>query len=87
MFQNMIRIRGDIDDLGRAVRSARKAEGFTQEQVALASGVARGVVVRLETGSGGVRLESALAILSALSLDIALLPRAPVGGTSQLDAG
>ncbi len=64
-----------LSRLSKEVRDARRRRGLSQEDVALAAGVARGVVQKLETGRGLIRLDTALAILSALSLDVELRDR------------
>ena len=61
------------DDLGRAVRKARKALGLTQPQLALAAGVGVRFVVEMEAGKPTLRLENILRVLQAL------------GGTLTLD--
>lgn len=52
--------------LGDAVRSARKALGLTQPQLALAAGVGIRFIVDLEAGKPTVRLENVLRVLQAL---------------------
>ena len=69
---------GDAGELGQIVRRARRAQRLTQEELALAAGVGRGVVQKLERGRGLVRLDSALAILAALSLDVRLVARGAI---------
>ena len=61
--------------LAQALRERRAELGVTQMQLAIAAGVGRGVVQKLETGRGTVTLDSALAIVAALSLDLHLARR------------
>jgi transcriptional regulator with XRE-family HTH domain len=61
--------------LGRLVRERRRARSLTQADLAAAAGVGRGVLQKLETGRGDVTVTGALAILSALSLDVDLVER------------
>lgn len=58
--------------LGEAVRSARKALGLTQPQLALAAGVGVRFIVDLETGKPTVRLENVLRVLQALGVTVSL---------------
>lgn len=58
--------------LGNALRAARKHLGLTQPQLALAAGVGVRFIVDLEAGKPTVRLENVLRVIGAL------------GGTLQL---
>jgi y4mF family transcriptional regulator len=62
--------------LGAAVRGARKQLGLTQAQLALAAGVGARFVVELEAGKPTVRLQHTLRVLAALGgkLQLAGLP-------------
>lgn len=61
--------------LAAAVKARRAELGWTQNDLALGAGVGRGVVQKLETGRGTVTIDSVLAILAALSLDLHLAGR------------
>jgi y4mF family transcriptional regulator len=61
-----------VQDLGAALRVARKALGLNQADLALAAGVGLRFVVELEAGKPTVRLELVLRVIDAL------------GGTLQL---
>ena len=52
--------------LGAALRSARKQLGLTQPELALAAGVGVRFIVDLEAGKPTVRLDSVMRVLSAL---------------------
>lgn len=56
------------DDLGRAVRTARHAQGLRLEDVALAAGVGIRFVSELERGKPSVRLAETLSVLAALGM-------------------
>jgi len=58
--------------IGQLIRRTRRDRRFSQIDLATAAGVGRGVVQKLEAGRGTVTLESALRILGALSLDVAI---------------
>jgi HTH-type transcriptional regulator / antitoxin HipB len=53
-------------DLGQALRIARKQLKMTQPQLALASGVGLRFIVELERGKATVRLESVMQVIEAL---------------------
>jgi HTH-type transcriptional regulator / antitoxin HipB len=53
-------------ELGEALRSARKQLGLTQPQLALAAGVGVRFIVDLESGKSTVRLDSVLRVIDAL---------------------
>ena len=52
--------------LGDALRAARKQLGLTQPQLALAAGVGVRFIVDLEAGKPTVRLENVLRVIDAL---------------------
>jgi HTH-type transcriptional regulator/antitoxin HipB len=62
-------------DLGSVVRERRTSRGLRQEDLALASGTGRRFVVELEQGKPNVRLDSTLAVLQALGLELTVAPR------------
>ncbi|GHT81898.1 hypothetical protein FACS1894116_00870 [Betaproteobacteria bacterium] len=59
--------------LGDALRSARKQLGLTQPQLALAAGVGVRFIVDLEAGKATVRLENILRVIDALGGEIQLI--------------
>ena len=54
------------DQLGDALRAARKQLGLTQPQLALAAGVGVRFIVDLEGGKPTLRLENVLRVIDAL---------------------
>ncbi len=58
--------------LGAALRAARKHLGLTQPQLALASGVGVRFIVDLEAGKPTLRLENVLRVIDALGGEIQL---------------
>ena len=58
--------------LGDAIRAARKQLGLTQPQLALAAGVGVRFIVDLEAGKPTVRLENVLRVIHALGGEIHL---------------
>ena len=61
--------------IGDAVRSARIRAGLSQQDLALASGVGRTTVVKLENGQPSVSLGGAQRVLGALRLRLAAVAR------------
>ena len=68
--------------LGDALRAARKHLGLTQPQLALAAGVGVRFIVDLEAGKPTVRLENVLRVIDALGGEVQLsgLPSSVVNG-------
>jgi len=58
--------------LGEALRAARKQLGLTQPQLALAAGVGVRFIVDLEAGKPTLRLETVLRVIEALGGEINL---------------
>jgi y4mF family transcriptional regulator len=58
--------------LGHALRSARKQLGLTQPQLALAAGVGVRFIVDLEAGKPTLRLEKVLRVIDALGGEVRL---------------
>ncbi|WP_082062989.1 helix-turn-helix transcriptional regulator [Ralstonia mannitolilytica] len=56
--------------LGRALRAARKQLGLTQPQLALAAEVGVRFIVELEAGKPTVRLENVLRVIDALGGEV-----------------
>lgn len=84
----MISIRSP-QQLGTALRLARKQLGLTQPQLALAAGVGVRFIVELEAGKPTLRLENVLRVIDALGGEIKLsgvpidsLMGAPAGSQS-----
>lgn len=67
----MVNIR-TTQQLGEALRGARKQLGLTQSQLALAAGVGLRFIVDLEAGKPTLRLVNVLRVVEALGGDICL---------------
>ena len=61
------------EQLGLALRTARKQLGLTQPQLALAAGVGVRLIVELEAGKPTLQLEQVLQVIDALGGEIQLL--------------
>ena len=57
-------------DFGAAIAEARRSRGLTQEALAVASGVERSYLARMETGLTVVLLDRALRVLRRLGADV-----------------
>ena len=61
------------EQLGQALRAARKQLGLTQPQLALAAGVGVRFIVDLEAGKTTLRLENVLRVIDVLGGKLELL--------------
>lgn len=59
-------------DFGTSVREARREQGMTQRELALAVGAGERFIVELENGKENARLGKALRVASALGLRLTL---------------
>ena len=73
--------------LGDALRAARKQLGLTQPQLALAAGVGVRFIVDLEAGKTTVQLQQVLRVIDALGgeLEISGLPAAMTASTVRVN--
>lgn len=67
----MVSIRS-TQQLGQALRAARKHLGLTQSQLALAAGCGLRFIVELEAGKPTLRLETVLRVIEALGGELSL---------------
>ena len=63
------------EDVGKVVQYVRQLRGKRQRDTAGQMGVSTTLLHRLENGTQGVRLQSALDALASLGLDVVLVPR------------
>lgn len=54
--------------LGQSVKAWRSLRGLTQEQVADRAGVSRPTIVKIEAGTGNVKLESVVSVMRAIGV-------------------
>ncbi len=73
--------------LGDALRAARKQLGLTQPQLALAAGVGVRFIVDLEAGKPTLRLENVLRVIDALGGEIQLCGLPSVAADDQREGG
>jgi HTH-type transcriptional regulator/antitoxin HipB len=62
-------------EIGRRVREARRAQGLTQEEVALAANVATRALHYIEHGHIRPRVDTVQRILSVLGMALEIVPR------------
>jgi HTH-type transcriptional regulator/antitoxin HipB len=65
------------EDIGRTVRTTRKALGVTQADLALTSGTGLRFIVDLEKGKPTCQVGKVLTVLQTLGIDVTLC--APIG--------
>lgn len=70
-----------VEELGKAIRSARRERHLTQIELAERANVARGAVQKLEEGRGTVNLTTVFKILRSLSLDLNVSSRESANAT------
>ena len=73
--------------LGRALRAARKQLGLTQPQLALAAGAGVRFIVDLEAGKPTLRLQNVLRVIDALGGEIQLSGLPSVAPVDQREGG
>ncbi len=73
--------------LGDALRVARKRLGLTQPQIALAAGVGVRFIVDLEAGKPTLRLENVLRVIDALGGEIQISGLPTVAADDQSEGG
>jgi transcriptional regulator with XRE-family HTH domain len=64
-----------LADIGHAIRRARKERGITASALALNAGISRNTLGALEAGRGNVELNTLLALLKNLDLELQFVPR------------
>ena len=65
----------DPKQIGNVIRVARKRKGWSQGELAKRSGLRQGTVSLIETGSPATKIQTLLAILAALDLELQIPPR------------
>ena len=64
-----------IKQIGAGVRRARRLQNLTQSQLANKINVRQATISTFETGEEGASLQTLLAILAALNLELVIRPR------------
>jgi len=63
------------NQVGQLIRRFRQARGLTQTELAALAGQRQEMISKIETGHGGVKLDTLFDVLAALGLEISLGPR------------
>ncbi len=66
-------------DLGAAIRLARKQQNLRQVDVAQKASVRQALVSDIENGATTAKLDTVMRVLSALDLDLSIVPRRTTG--------
>jgi transcriptional regulator with XRE-family HTH domain len=61
-------------DIGKVVRQTRKAQGLSGSALAERAGISRNTLGALEAGRGNVELNTLLALLDSLGLELQFVP-------------
>jgi len=72
------------NDIGHALRQARKQQQLSQQALATRSGVWQETISKIENGSPGTRMETIFDLCAALNLEIQITDRT-TGSTDFLD--
>ena len=72
------------NDIGHALRQARKQKELSQQTLATKSGVWQETISKIENGSPGTRLETIFDLCAALNLEIVIAERSK-GNTDFLE--
>ena len=63
------------NDLGAAIRQARKNQDLRQVDVAQKASVRQALVSELENGATTAKLDTVIRVLAALDMDLSIVPR------------
>ncbi len=75
----MGRIIRNNNDLGEAIRRARRNVGLRQIDVAQKASVRQALVSDLENGATRAKLDTVIRVLAALDMDLSIVPRRKAG--------
>jgi len=65
----------DPKQIGNSIRRARKKRALTQKELGDKAGLRQATISSIESGNPAAKIESLLAILSALDLEFQITPR------------
>lgn len=71
----MTHLARDPRQLGTIIQRARKAQGLNQTDLGAKAGLRQETVSLIENGNPATRLETILAVLAALDLELRIAPR------------
>lgn len=71
--------------LGNVIRRARKKRCSSQAQLGEAAGLRQETISLIETGNPATKLETILAVLAALDLEVRIVPRTKLSSSDMED--
>jgi HTH-type transcriptional regulator/antitoxin HipB len=74
----MDQIARTTNDLGNALRRARKAQSLTQTELAARAGIWQRTVSTIETSASEAKVDTIFDVLAALDLEIHIVPRSKI---------
>jgi len=63
------------NDIGNAIRNARRKKKLTQTQLSASSGVWQDTISKIERGIGDPKMETVFALMAALDLELTVAER------------
>ena len=76
----MVELARSPEQLGNTIRRARKARGMSQSELGKKAGLHQRTISVIETGNPAARLETILAVLAVLNLELQIAPRSGLFG-------
>lgn len=71
----MLELARNAKQFGNAVRNGRRARGWSQTELGERAGLRQETISLLESGNAATKLETMLAVLAALDLELRIAPR------------
>ena len=71
----MANLARDSKQIGNIIRRTRKKLGLSQKELGAKAGVRQETISLIESGTSGGRVETLLAVLSVLGLELQIVPR------------
>ena len=71
----MVELARNPKQIGNLIQRARKKRGWTQTELGEKSGLRQETISLMETGNPAAKLETVLAVISALGLELRIAPR------------
>jgi transcriptional regulator with XRE-family HTH domain len=68
----------EAQEIAERLRAARAASGLSQRELSALAGIPQAQISRIESGAVDLRLSSLVALVHALDLELALVPRKAV---------
>jgi HTH-type transcriptional regulator/antitoxin HipB len=68
------------EQIGNAIRRARKKRGMSQAELGEKTGLRQGTISLIEKGHAAAKLETILVVLTVLNLELQIAPRSGLAG-------